>query len=118
MVPADRTQDLCSWPGRRRGWAGLPAREMLREASHGGAGGQVTSRIPFWLCCVITAHFRTGVHGAGRAWELEGKGWGSQERLVSNACPFILHLQKKPPTLCPIPQKTVSFYKHLKIKTK
>ena len=91
-----------------------PARKMLRDALHGGAGGQVTSRIPFWLCRVVTAHFRTGVHGAGRAWELEGKGWGSQERLVSNACPFILHLQKKSPTLCPIPQKTSLFLQTFK----
>lgn len=66
----------------------------------------------FW--CSITAHFGRGSYGRGGRWKLEGKGRGSQDDLVSNACSFILHLQKKSPTPLPHSPKNSLFLQTFK----
>lgn len=69
---------------------------------------------PFSLqCCHCQSRKKAHCEG-GHQKEKAGKANG----LISNACSFILHLEKKLPSPVshPTPTQSVSFYKHLKIK--
>lgn len=119
-IRAAGTQDLDAWLGKRHTPGGLPpGPSAARDPTRPGKwpphceenfcvempGILDDVKDPFWFWSSFTAHFRRGIHHCRRKVQLEGKGRGSQGDLVSNVCSFILHLQKKSPTPCPVPQK-------------